>query len=151
MVPSEFYGLKYDEQLNKIALGLKKFRDNNIKIRSFFAPNHTYDLNTFKALSNSDIKIVIDGYGLFPFNKFDLFFIPQLFYREIFYLRIQSTQIHLNYWDQDYFTKFENFIEKYKRNIVDLNYILTLNESNLFKNMINSSIEKTLKIIRALR
>ena len=150
--PSEFYGLKYDEQLNKIALGLKKFRDNNIKIRSFFAPNHTYDLNTFKALSNSDIKIVIDGYGLFPFNKFDLFFIPQLFYREIFLpIGIQSTQIHLNYWDQDYFTKFENFIEKYKRNIVDLNYILTLNESNLFKNMINSSIEKTLKIIRALR
>ena len=75
-----------------------------------------------------------------------------MFYREIFLpIGIQSTQIHLNYWDQDYFTKFENFIEKYKRNIVDLNYILTLNESNLFKNMINSSIEKTLKIIRALR
>ena len=41
----------------------------NINIRSFFAPNHIYDQNTLKALKNSNIEIVIDGYGLFPFQK----------------------------------------------------------------------------------
>ena len=29
----------------------------NIKIRSFFAPNHTYDLNTFLALKDKNLLI----------------------------------------------------------------------------------------------
>ena len=66
---SEFYGLEYDEQFKKIKIGLEKFKKENINIRSFFAPNHIYDYNTLKALKNSQIKIVIDGYGLFPFYK----------------------------------------------------------------------------------
>ena len=149
---SEFYGLNYDEQILKVRLGLQKFKEKDIKVRSFFAPNHTYDLNTFKALEKSGIKIIIDGYGIFPFNKFNLFFIPQLFYREIFLpVGIQSTQIHLNYWDESYFQKFENFIEKYHSKITDINYILTLNKSNFFKNIVNFSIEKSLRAIRFLR
>ena len=47
---SEFYGLDYDIQLNKIKAGLQKFEEKKIKIRSFFAPNHIYDENTIKAL-----------------------------------------------------------------------------------------------------
>ena len=42
VVRLNFMGLNMMNNLTKIALGLKKFRDNNIKIRSFFAPNHCY-------------------------------------------------------------------------------------------------------------
>ena len=150
--PSEFYGLDYETQLNKIKMGLKKFNEKNINVRSFFAPNHTYDLNTFKALGDLNINIVIDGYGLFPFNKFNLFFVPQLFYKEIFLpIGIQSTQIHLNYWDENYYQKFENFINKYYNKIIDMNYLLTLNKFNFFKNIVNSSVEKSLKLLRNFR
>lgn len=149
---SEFFGLNYEDQLYKIKLGLEKFREKNISIRSFFAPNHTYDYNTLKALDKSGIRIVIDGYGLFPYSKFNLFFIPQLFYKEIFLpFGIQSTQIHLNYWDDDYYKGFNNFIEKNYKKITNIDYILSLNKNNLFQNSINYSVEKTLKVLRRLR
>ena len=110
---SEFFGLSYNSQIDRIKLGIKKFKDNGINVRSFFAPNHTYDINTFKALNDAGIKIVIDGYGLFPFYKFNLFFVPQLFYREIILpLGIQATQIHLNNWNDKDFEKFEKLISK---------------------------------------
>ena len=54
---SEFYGLDYSTQLNKIKTGLEEFKKREIKVRSFFAPNHIYDSNTLKALKDSDIKI----------------------------------------------------------------------------------------------
>ena len=146
---SEFYGFGYNQQLNKIKLGLQVFNEKKIKVRSFFAPNHTYDINTFKALKENNLNIIIDGYGLFPFNKHKLFFIPQLFYKEIFLpFGIQSTQIHLNYWDEEKFKKFEKFIHKNSSKIVDINYILKLDTNNFVKNTINLSVEKTLKIIR---
>ena len=61
---SEFFGKSLDEQIEKIECGLKIFKSHEIKIRSFFAPNHTYDLNTFEALKKCGIEIVLDGYGL---------------------------------------------------------------------------------------
>ena len=149
---SEFYGLDFDIQKNKIKLGIEKFKNEKIKVRSFFAPNHTYDLNTLRALRESGIKIIVDGYGLFPYSEHDLFFVPQLFYKEIFLpFGIQSTQIHLNYWSDEYFDSFKKFIFKNKENILDLEQILMLNKSNIIKRIINNSVEKSLKLIRNFR
>ena len=79
--------------------GKSIFKKNEIRIRSFFAPNHTYDLNTFKALKTNGIYNIIDGYGLLPYKQFEMNFIPQLFYKEIMLpFGVQATQIHLNYW-----------------------------------------------------
>lgn len=149
---SEFYGLDYSEQLDKIKNGLNEFKKRNISIRSFFAPNHIYDLNTLKALKACGIKIVIDGYGLFPFYKNDLLFIPQLFHREIFLpFGIQSTQMHLNNWDNDYFNNFEKFIIKNHKKIITLEYILENSNPNIYKITLNYLVEKTLKAVRAFK
>ena len=149
---SEFYGLEYSKQLNKIATGLAVFEKKKIKIRSFFAPNHIYDENTLRALKEKDINIIIDGYGLFPFYKNDLLFIPQLFYKEILLpFGIQSTQLHINYWNFKDFKKFESFINRNHKKIVNLDYIINNINPNSVQNLANYIVEKTIKSVRLFK
>ena len=146
---SEFYGHTYEEQFSRIQKSLAIFKKENIEIRSFFAPNHTYDLNTFTALKNNNIKNIIDGYGLMPFKKNNINFIPQLFYREILLpFGIQSTQIHLNYWNENDFLRFEKFIIKNNSKIINFDEALKKVNNNYFYLIINWFLEKTLKLIR---
>ena len=149
---SEFYGLDYFSQLKKIKNGLEEFKKRGIEIRSFFAPNHVYDKNTLLALKESNIKIIIDGYGLFPFYRDEILFIPQLFYKEIFLpLGIQSTQIHINDWDNKNYNNFETFIEKNYNKTVNLDYIISVTNPNFLQNLTNYFVEKTLKAVRLFK
>ncbi len=149
---SEFYGLDYISQLKKIRSGLEEFKKRKIKIRSFFAPNHIYDENTLKALEEAGIKIVIDGYGLFPYYQNEILFIPQLFYKEIFLpFGIQSTQMHINTWNNNNFENFESFVRKNFRKIVNLDYIIDITNPNIIQNLANYFVEKTLRTIRVFK
>ena len=149
---SEFYGLDYSMQLNKIKTGLEEFKKREIKVRSFFAPNHIYDSNTLKALKDSDIKIIIDGYGLFPYYKNEILFIPQLFYKEIFLpFGIQSTQMHINNWNNKNYSNFEKFIKKNYKKIVNLDHVINVANPNFLQNLTNYFVEKTLKTARLFR
>ena len=149
---SEFYGLDYSMQLNKIKTGLEEFKKREIKVRSFFAPNHIYDSNTLKALKDSDIKIIIDGYGLFPYYKNEILFIPQLFYKEIFLpFGIQSTQMHINEWNDEAYKNFEIFVKKNYSKILNLNNIIEVANPNSLQNLTNYLVEKTLKTVRLFK
>ena len=149
---SEFYGLDYSMQLNKIKTGLEEFKKRKIKVRSFFAPNHIYDSNTLKALKDSDIKIIIDGYGLFPYYKNEILFIPQLFYKEIFLpFGIQSTQMHINEWNDEAYNNFEIFVKKNYSKILNLNNIIEIANPNSLQNLTNYLVEKTLKTVRLFK
>ncbi len=146
---SEFFGHTYEEQFSRINKSLEIFKKENIEIRSFFAPNHTYDLNTFAALKNNNISNIIDGYGLMPFKKNNMNFIPQLFYKEIALpFGIQSTQVHLNYWKEGDFFKFEKFIKKNNSKIISFEEAIKKVNNNFFYLLINWLIEKSLKLIR---
>ena len=149
---SEFCGHPLEKQTSKIKNGLKKFNDEKIKIRSFFAPNHTYDNNTFIALKDSGINEIIDGYGLMPYTENGLKFIPQLFYK-LFILPfgIQTTQIHLNYWNQKDFDIFEKFIIQNSNKIISYDQALEKINNNLFYKLINILIKKILQIKRIMK
>ena len=110
---SEFTGHSLDTQMSRIKNGLKKFEEEKIKIRAFFAPNQTYDKNTFVALKNCGINEVIDGYGLMPYTENNIKFVPQLIDKVLLLpFGIQSTKLHLNMWSQNDFDNFEKFVTK---------------------------------------
>jgi hypothetical protein len=148
---SEFCGHTLKSQKKKIKLGLAVFKKNNVNVRSFFAPNHTYDLNTLEALKEFDINIVIDGYGVKPYLKHGIKFIPQLFYK-LFFLPfgIQSTQIHLNYWKEKDFINFEKFIKNNYKNIITFDEVINYPSSGRVDLFLNFLLKKTLLFKRKL-
>ena len=146
---SEFFGHSYEDQLSKIKKGLEIFKKNNIQIDTFFAPNHTYDRNTFKALKNSGILKIIDGYGLMPYSFNGIKFVPQLFYKlHILPFGIQSTQIHINYWSDKDFINFKKFIEKHHKKVISADFAFSKISNSYLHKIINSTFEKLLKLKR---
>ena len=148
---SEFFGHSLETQELRIKNGLKKFNDEKIKIRTFFAPNHTFDTNTLIALKKCGINEVIDGYGLMPYTEDDIKFIPQLFYKALFLpFGIQSTQIHLNYMKEKDFDNFVRFVEKNSNRIISYDQIIKKINNNLSYKFVRVLFEKILKIKRIL-
>ena len=146
---SEFFGHSIDVQLDKIKSGLKIFKENNIKIRVFYAPNHTYDKNTFEALKAAGINQVIDGYGLMPYENNNIHFIPQLFYKlYILPFGIQTTQIHLNYWSIEDYKKFEKFVKKNASNIINYDEALSKSSNQLQNKILNFMVKSVIKTKR---
>ena len=134
---------------HKIKKGLEIFEKNNIQIDTFFAPNHTYDSNTFKALKNSGILKIIDGYGLMPYSFNGIQFVPQLFYKlYLLPFGIQSTQIHINYWNDKDFLNFKKFIEKHHKKVINSDFAFSKISNNYFHKIINSTSKKLLKLKR---
>ena len=106
--------------------------------------------NTFYALKNSGINEIIDGYGLMPYSENDIKFIPQLFYKVIALpFGIQSTQIHLNYWEEKDFNIFKKFVEKNSNKIIT--YEEALKKINNNYKLINFFIKKILQLKRFIK
>lgn len=146
---SEFFGHSYEDQLTKIKKGLEIFEKNNIQIDTFFAPNHTYDRNTFKALKNSGILKIIDGYGLMPYSFNGIRFVPQLFYKlYLLPFGIQSAQIHINYWSDKDYTNFKKFIEKHHKKVISADFAFSKISNSYLHKIINFTFEKLLKLKR---
>ncbi len=148
---SEFFGHKIEDQVNKIKEGLKIFNNHQIDIRVFYAPNHTYDENTFKALKICGINQVIDGYGLIPYEEKNIKFIPQLFYKLISLpFGIQTTQIHLNYWNKEDYNRFESFIKKNLNEIIDYDQAISKVNNGIYNKVLNFTVKNILRTKRVL-
>lgn len=76
---SEFAGLSLDEQKRKIREGVSILRQHDIDPKYFYAPGHTFDDNTLKALwEESNIRIISDTIATKPYMYGDFIFIPQV-------------------------------------------------------------------------
>lgn len=75
---SEFAGLSYDTQLTKIKEGIKILENHRIQVKVFFAPAHTFDENTIKALkTGSEIRIISDTPAYDTYTRDGITYVPQ--------------------------------------------------------------------------
>lgn len=75
-VGSEFAGLSYEEQYEKINKGKQIFDENGIITDIFFAPAHSYDMNTLKAIKANGFRYISDGKSTKPVEKNGIICIP---------------------------------------------------------------------------
>lgn len=75
---SEFAGVSYEKQAEKIKLGYRILVEHDIQPRIFFAPSHTFDENTLKAIKDeTPIRIISDTIAWDIYKEGDFWFIPQ--------------------------------------------------------------------------
>jgi hypothetical protein len=75
---SEFSGLSYQDQAEKIRKGLAIFRKHDVVPKVFVAPAHCFDRVTVDVIRNeSEIRVISDGIALNPFYQRGLYWLPQ--------------------------------------------------------------------------
>ena len=75
-IGSEFSGVPLEEQIRKIELGKNILKSHGIETDIFFAPAHSYDKNTIKALAACGFKYMSDGKSKKPYKKDGVICIP---------------------------------------------------------------------------
>lgn len=75
---SEFAGIPLEQQREKIKAGYRKLVLEGIKPEIFFAPAHTFDMNTLRAIyRETPIRVVNDTIANDVYYKKPFYFIPQ--------------------------------------------------------------------------
>jgi peptidoglycan/xylan/chitin deacetylase (PgdA/CDA1 family) len=77
---SEFAGLAYETQLEKLRQGLAVFAREGLRAEAWVAPSHSFDWATVAALAAAGIRTISDGMGLAPFtDPLGSVWVPQQF------------------------------------------------------------------------
>ena len=124
---SEFSGLDYKTQFNKLKSGKSILLNNKVWQPVFMAPAHSFDKVTLQVLKELKFEYITDGYGLFPYKKAGLIFVPQLFssFRH-FGLGVYTVCIHLNSIEEKEMVSLLEFLEENKDKFVSLEESINL-------------------------
>jgi predicted deacetylase len=139
---SEFAGVSLEMQIQKINSAWKIFESHNIEPKIFFAPSHTYDLNTLIALkSETPIRIISDSVANDSYCENGFYFIPQqIGHARKLPFRIVTFCLHPNIMSEEDFEKMERFFKKNKKAIGKVGDIILKDKAkspldNLLSNM----------------
>lgn len=132
---SEFAGLSLDEQKLKIKSGVEIFRNHGLEPKVFFAPSHTFDLNTIEALKQeSNIRIISDTIANKPYSQYDMTFVPQQSGRvRKLPFSVITFCYHPNMMDDEDFICLKSFLSKNKKNFTDF----PVHKENRTRNLID--------------
>lgn len=112
---SEFAGVTFEEQCDMIGKAVRIFSSHALKPQVFFAPAHTFDENTLKALEScSDIRIVSDTIAADVYEYHGFIFIPQQTGKaRKLPFRTVTMCYHPNIMEEQHFVQLDAFLQKY--------------------------------------
>jgi predicted deacetylase len=94
---SEFAGLPFEIQLEKLRNGKAIMEREGVWQPVFMAPAHSFDMETIRALEELNFRYLTDGYGLYPYRIDGITALPQLFAKPVnFGFGIYTICVHIN-------------------------------------------------------
>lgn len=141
---SEFAGVPLQEQEEKIEKGYAILKEKKIEADYFFAPSHTFDKNTLKALyTKTSIRKISDTMGLNPYEKEGFVFYPQQFgyFRQINIPGYWTFCFHPNTMGEIDFEAVDVFLKSHQEKFISFDAV----EINRLKN--KSLVERLLSFL----
>ena len=145
---SEFAGLPYEIQAEKIKKAWNIFLSQGIKPKFWMAPAHSFDLNTLKVLKEfTDIEFITDGFAIFPYTAYGFKWLPQQLWKfrklpfGVWTICLHPNTMnfkHLEAWKKI----FESFADLFQTNVFSLNYT-----NSIMKIATNKIFEKVYRVV----
>ena len=122
---SEFAGLPYDEQKEKIEEALTVLLDEEVAPEAWIAPAHAFDATTVRVLLECGVRIISDGFYFRPVQKLGATWIPQQLWK---FRRLPAglwtVCFHSNEFSEDAIIKLEKDLEEFRSMLVSVPEVL---------------------------
>ncbi|MNF37195.1 Polysaccharide deacetylase [compost metagenome] len=131
---SEFAGVAINLQEEKLKKGYSLLKEYGLEAEYFFAPSHTFDLNTLRALKKvTPINKICDTVAWKPYSKFGFQFYPQQLghFRNIYLPGVWTFCYHPNTMREGDIEAFEKFIETNRNKFISFKDIVMKGERAL--------------------
>ncbi len=143
---SEFAGLPFEKQFDKLARGQSLLRQQGLSFESFMAPSHSFDLTTLQALKELKFTTVTDGFALFPYTEHGLIFLPQLLASpRVIPFGVQTFCLHVNVMTEVQVLRVEEFIARHHREFITFSEARALATPRNFHRLAGRVVGATLR------
>ena len=149
---SEFAGLPYQEQLDKLARGQRLMREHGLQFETFMAPSHSFDRLTLRALRELGFTTVTDGFALWPSIEHGLIFLPQwLAVPRVLPLGVQTFCLHINVMAEWQIRRVEQFVAEHHHEFITFAEARSLATPRTFNRTAGRVVGSTLRGLKILR
>lgn len=121
---SEFAGLSYLEQCDKICRGKEILQKQGIYVTIFMAPGHTFDRNTLKALKQNGFSYISDGYAYRIYKRCGISHIPCRTSKLTVGKGTDTICLHTNTMNVSHVNALNEFISHNRKYLVDYNELI---------------------------
>lgn len=148
---SEFAGLSYEEQYNKIKSGKHILEEHGIFTNIFFSPSNTYDRNTLKAIKENGFTIIPSSYTTMPYEQAGILFIPGRYAEPVEGKGLITIYLHTNTIKEELYERIDEFLEKKGKNAISYKEMIELAKKEKQKILPRIEIKKYILVERSKR
>lgn len=135
---SEFAGHPYSEQEYRIKKGKRYLAEHGIETDIFFAPGHSYDRITLRALRDAGFHYMSDGKHENVISRYGVICVPCKYsiHKEYDRRGLHTVVLHTNLWTEADIKDFDEICAKFKDSICSFEDIAKLKRGTTFIELI---------------
>jgi predicted deacetylase len=154
---SEFAGLPSEVQEIKLRNAIRIFHHHAVNPQVWVAPGHSFDATTVEILLKLGVRIINDGYALFPYqDPQGMIWIPQQMGRlRKLPIGVWTVCLHFNKWTDSDLRQFREEVRRFRDSAISVDDVLAQLSSHPRNNWMHAGagrlLDMSMRIGRPLR